>query len=91
MQHFIGYSKRGLSKARESTLPLLFACIANVRVNIAGEHILVFSSLFSDLFHRKKLDTVTCIITAILGYNNQKKNLNTFNKIKTFKYSKIFA
>lgn len=35
---------------------------------------------------------MTCIITAILGYNNQrKKNLNTFNKIKTFKYSKIFA
>lgn len=29
------------------------------------------------------------IITAILGYNNQK--INTFNKIKTFKYSKIFA
>lgn len=50
----------------------------------------VFSSLFSDLFHRKKLDTATCIITAILGYNNQKK-MNTFNKIKTFKYSKIFA
>lgn len=51
---------------------------------------LVFSSLFSDLFHRKKLNTATCIITAILGYN-KKKNWNTFNKIKTFKYSKIFA
>lgn len=51
---------------------------------------LVFSSLFSDLFHRKKLNTATCIITAILGYN-KKKIWNTFNKIKTFKYSKIFA
>lgn len=50
---------------------------------------LVFSSFFSDLFHRKKLATATWVqLQQFWGITKKKK---TFNKIKTFKYNKIFA
>lgn len=52
------------NKSGESTFQHLLFGIANESTLL--EKCLVFSS---DLFHRKKVDTATCIITAILGYN----------------------
>lgn len=55
-QHLRCYSEqKKQGKSCESTFQHLFFCIANVnRIQRCWRKCLVFSSLFSDLFHRKK-------------------------------------